>query len=307
MSKIGIIGSGNVGANTAFFIAETGVTDVLLYDIREGYSSGISLDIMEAAPIREYRNRIRGIDSLDELEDAETVIIAAGAVREQGMKREDLLEKNREIITGLAEDLAESAPEAVIIVATEPVDICTGLFLKSGKHPKERVMGLGGILDTTRFRYLVAERLSVSLENVSAMVIGRHSEEMIVLPEYTRVSGVPITQLLDDGAIREMVEETKKAGDLIVELSKRGSAYYAPSSAAAALVESIHMDLKRTFSVSLMLTGEYGIDGAALSLPAVIGRSGIEKILTPELKENSLERLKSSADKVRKALEGGNK
>lgn len=304
MADIGVVGSGNVGANTAFFIAERGVTDVSLYDIREGYSSGIALDIMEAAPIRMYRNKIKGVDSLSGLSNAETIIIAAGSVREPGMAREDLFAKNKDIIVNLAKEIHETAPEAVVLMATEPVDICTTLFIRNSNHPSNKVMGLGGALDSARLRYMLARELSVSIENVTAMVIGRHSEDMIILPEYTRISGVPVTQLIDETAIEALKEETRRAGDLIVNLSQRASAYYAPSATAAEIADSIHMDLKRLFSVSVYLQGQYGIHDVCMSLPAVIGKNGIERVLTPRLKQEDEENLRQGAEVVRTIVQG---
>jgi malate dehydrogenase len=298
MTDIGVVGSGNVGANTAFFIAERGVTDVYLYDIREGYSSGIALDIMEAAPIRMYRNKIKGVDSLSGLSSAETIIIAAGSVREPGMSREDLFEKNKNIIKDLAPRISEISPGAIVLVATEPVDICTTLFMRNSNHAPNKVMGLGGALDSARLRYMLARQLSVSIENVSALVIGRHSEDMIILPEYMRISGVPVTQLMDETAIEALKEETRRAGDLIVNLSQRASAYYAPSAVAAEIADSVHMNLKRLFSVSVYLQGQYGIHDVCMSLPAVIGKNGVEQVLTPRLKQADEENLRQGAEVI---------
>jgi malate dehydrogenase len=304
MPHVSIIGSGNVGANTAFFIAEKGVADVLLYDVKAGFSTGKSLDLMEAAPVRAYRNRISGTDSIADLRDSDIIVFAAGAVRAPGMKREDLFQNNRELAASLSKEVARLAPGAKVIIATEPVDPITQVFLQASGMPRERVFGLGGCLDATRLRYLIARELSVSTENVSAMVIGRHSDAMIGLPRYCTVSGVPIPQLLRRSMIEELLAEMRDAGSLIVDLARRSSAYYAPSAAAAELVDSIHMDLKRIFSVSVLLDGEYGLTGAALSLPAVIGKNGIERVLQPRLTEEEKERFARSAAEVRAIVEG---
>ncbi len=304
MSFVSILGSGNVGANTAFFIVEKGITDVLLVDVQAGLATGKSLDMMEAAPIRRYRNRLSGADSIEAIRGSETVVIAAGAGRKPGMKREELYERNRDLIRDLASRIPRLAPQGNVILATEPVDPLTTLFVRESGIDPRRVMGLGCLLDCTRLRYLIARELSVSAENVSALVIGRHSEDMIGLPRYCGVSGVPLPHLLPPERIAGLLRETARAGDLIVELARRSSAYYAPSAAAAELADAIHMDLKRIFPVSLMLSGEYGLQGAALSLPAVIGRQGILRVLTPALTPEERERLARSAEQVRRIVEG---
>jgi len=305
MSRVSIIGSGNVGANAAFFIAEKGVTDVLLIDIKQGLSRGKALDIMEAAPIRRYRNSLTGSDSLADIAGSQMVVIAAGAIRAPGMRREDLYGENAALIRALAPEVARLAPESVVVVATEPVDSLTALFALRSGMPRTRVLGLGGILDSMRMRALIARELSVSMEVVSAMVIGRHSDDMICLPRYCSVSGVPVTQLLPADRIANIVSETRSAGDLVVELAKRSSAYYAPSAAIAEVADAVHMNLARILPVSLMLEGEYGIRDAALSVPAIIGEKGVTRILTPELTKEEKETLAQSARLIASVVKGG--
>ena len=300
---VSIIGSGNLGANSAFFMAEKGVADVLLYDIRAGLAVGKALDMMETAPLRQYRSRVRGTDSLDSLEGADIVLLAAGAVRRPGMKREQLLPENRELVEKLAAEVPRLWPAAKFIIATEPVDIMTALFMRAAKLPRTRVLGLGCALDATRLRFLVSRELSLSTENVSAMVIGRHSREMMGLFEYCSVSGVPLAGLLPLARFEQRMEETRHAGDRIVELAKKQSAFYAPAAVAAWLIESIVFDLRRVIPVSLMLAGEYGLAGTALSLPAVVGKEGIVQVLTPTLNRKQEEVLAESAEAL-KALEG---
>lgn len=304
MSHVAIIGSGNVGANTAFFIAEKGVTDVRLYDVREGLSQGKVLDMMEASPIRRYRNRLVAVGSLEEIALAETVVMAAGKVRAPGMRREDLLGENASLIRKLAPRVAELCPKGNVILVTEPIDMVTALFCRVSGMPRTRVIGLGGCLDSARLRYAISRELRVSQEDVSALVFGRHSDAMMLIARYCTVSGVPITKLMEPERIRKVMEETRAAGDLIVGLAQRSSAYYAPSAAAAELVDSIHMDLKRLFSVSVLLEGEYGVSGVALNVPAVIGKDGIERVLTPELEPEELQTFRSSARDLSAALEG---
>jgi malate dehydrogenase len=295
MSQVSILGSGNVGANTAFFIAETGIEDVLLFDIQQGLATGKALDIMEAAPIRRYRNRLRGAVSLEEIAGSEVVVLAAGRVRQPGMKREDLLADSSRLAAELAPQVARLAPEAVVVVATEPVDPITREFLRHSGFPRQRVLGVGGCLDSTRLRFAIARELGVSMENVSAVVIGRHSDSMLALPRYSSVSGVPLPQLLSPERIQSLIRETIAAGDLIVQMAQRSSAYYAPSAAAADLVNAVHMDLGRVLCVSLELEGEYGLRDVALSLPAVIGKGGARRVFTPRLTGEELAILQRSA------------
>jgi len=304
MSRVSIVGGGNVGANAGFFIAEKGVTDVLLVDIQQGLSRGKMLDIMEAAPIRRYRNTLAGSDSLSDIEGSQIVVIAAGAIRSPGMRREDLYTVNAGLIRNLAPQIARLAPQSTVIVATEPVDSLTTLFFQQSGMPRARVLGLGGILDSTRLRVLIARELDVSTEIVSAIVIGRHSDDMICLPRYCSVSGVPLPHLLAPERIAAIVEETRTAGDLVVEMAKRSSSYYAPSAAVAELADSIHMNLNRIFPVSIVLDGEYGVTGAALSLPAVIGEKGVARVLTPELTPQEKEVFMESARKIDAAVKG---
>lgn len=296
MAKIGIIGSGNVGANTAFFLAEKGVADVVLYDVQEGLSTGKTLDMMEAAPIRGYLTKLSGTDNLEDILDSDILIITAGSVRKPGMKREDLFAENRQILAELASAL--SLYEGIVIVVTEPVDFLTTAFVRDSGLPVERVMGLGGFLDSTRLQYLIAKKLSVSTENVSAMVVGRHADEMIPLPAYCHVSGIPIDALLEKDELDNLFDQTKKAGSLIVDLAERASAYYGPSAVASDLAESIVRDTRRIISVSQMWSGQFGIENVAMSLPAVIGRGGIEKIMEPKLSDEQITQLKASADTI---------
>lgn len=305
MSRVSIVGSGNVGANAAFFIAEKGVTDVLLIDVKQGLSRGKALDIMEAAPIRRYRNSLVGSDSVEDIQGSQMVVMAAGAIRSPGMRREDLYGENAPLIESLAPEVARLAPDSVVVMATEPVDSLTALFTLRSGMPRTRVLGLGGILDSMRLRALISRELDVSMEIISALVVGRHSDDMVCLPRYCSVSGVPLPQLLAPERIAAIVSETRSAGDLVVELAKRSSAYYAPSAAIAELADAVHMNLQRIFPVSLMLDGEYGLRDAALSVPAIIGEKGVTKILTPELTSEEKEALARSARLIASVVRGG--
>jgi malate dehydrogenase len=218
------------------------------------------------------------------------------------MRREDLFTVNAGLIRSLAPEIARLAPDSIVVMATEPVDGLTALFTRVSGFPRSRVLGLGGILDSTRLRALIARELDLSMEVVSAMVIGRHSDDMICLPRYCSVGGVPLPLLLPPEKVAALVEETRTAGDLVVELAKRSSAYYAPSAAIAELADSVHMNLNRVFPVSLLLEGEYGVTDAALSLPALIGSRGASRVLTPELTPQELAGLRESARKIAAAL-----
>lgn len=296
MARIGIIGSGNVGANTAFFAAERNIAPVRMYDIKEGLAIGKALDMMEAAPVRGYQFPIDGTDDLSDAMDADVIIVAAGAVREPGMKRTGLFAANRAVIETIGTELAGFA--GVAIVATEPVDALVPVFSRAAGMPWQRVLGIGGALDSLRLRYLVARELGVDADGVAATVIGAHADDMLPLPRYTSVSGVPIASLLSEQRIAALFGELRSAGDTILEFFKRSTSFYGPAAAAVDLTEAVVRDAKRVLSVSFLLTGQYGVSDVALSLPAVIGRGGIERVLEPKLSDDELGRFKASAESL---------
>ncbi len=297
---IGIIGSGNVGANTAFFLAEKGVDHVTLCDIQEGLAQGKALDMMEAAPIRGYRTSIQGTDDPNTVLNADIIIITAGAVRKPGMDRDALFQENKNIIKTYAEKITN--PETKVIVVTEPVDLLTTVFAQHSPLPSHQIMGLGGILDATRLRFFIAKTLGVSMENVAAQVVGRHSDDMIILQDYCCVSGVPIETFMEKETLADLFDQTRQAGALIVDLAGRSSAYYGPSAVAAELAEAICRDTGRVLSVSRVLTGQFGIHGAALSLPCVINRTGAAKVMAPRLDNGQVETLNKSAQMIKKTV-----
>ncbi len=297
---IGIIGSGNVGANTAFFLAEKGVDHVLLYDIQDGLAQGKALDMMEAAPIRGYRTTISGTNNSDDILNCDIIIITAGAVRQPGMKRDALLSENKKIIEAYAENIKN--PDTKVIIVSEPVDLLTTVFAQKSNLPPEQVIGLGGVLDATRLRYLIADELSVAMENVAAQVIGRHTDDMILLKEYCCVSGISLDNFMDEDKIKALFEQTRNAGALIVELAGRASAYYGPSAVAVELAEAICRDTGRLMSVSSLLSGQLGVEQAALSLPCVIGKTGISKVIEPKLSDTQIKQFKSSAQLITQTL-----
>ncbi|MFW5688871.1 MAG: malate dehydrogenase [Spirochaetota bacterium] len=296
MAQIGIIGSGNVGANAAFFAAEKNVAHVTMYDVKEGLSTGKALDMMEAAPLRGYQYRIAGTDKVEEILQADVIIVAAGETREPGMKREDLYEKNNEIVKHVAATL--SSYKGVVIVATEPVDIFTHAIVKAGLA-WQRVVGVGGTLDSARLRVLIARELKVAQEDVKATVVGRHSDDMIALPAYCSVGGVPVTKLMSETRFSELVRETVDAGDHIVALAKRTNSFYGPATAAADIAEAVIRGTNRIIPVSVELSGQYGVSGVAMSLPALIGSSGVERVLEPELTDGEKVRFTKSAESLK--------
>lgn len=296
MANIAIIGVGNVGANTAFFIAEKNIGSVVMYDIQDGLAQGKALDMMEAAPIRGYQYGISGTNSLDDVADASVTVVAAGTVREPGTKRDDLFTKNAEIIDGIAQSMKGYA--GTVVIATEPVDLMVMRFQQKSGLDASRVVGLGGVLDSTRLRYALSRELGITTENITATVVGRHSDQMMPLVDYSRVNGVPVSTLMDDVHLARVLDETRNAGDLIVEMSQRSSSFYGPSAAAADVVQAIVWDTKRILPVSFVWDGQYGIAGVAMSLPTVLGFTGIERVLEPQLSQDQVRILKQSADEL---------
>ena len=297
MGTIGIIGSGNTGANTAFFLAEKSVADVILYDLKEGVSEGKALDMMEAAPIRFYQTKISGTNSIEDLLQSDVIILAAGSIRKPGMAREDLYKENKAVADEAAKALTGFG--GVVIVVTEPVDLLTAAFVRASNLSPEKVMGVGGSLDSARLRYLIAKELSVSYENVSAMVIGRHSADMVPLPAYCRVSGLPVKTLISDERLEAIFEEMRKSGDIIVDMAQRSSAFYGPAAVICDLAEAVIRNTRRILSVSQMFTGQYGISDVAMSLPSIIGAKGIEKTFEPVLDDEEKKTLAASAAAIK--------
>lgn len=296
MANIAIIGVGNVGANTAFFIAEKNIGSVVMYDIQDGLAQGKALDMMEAAPIRGYQYGISGTTSMDDVTDTSVAVVAAGTVREPGAKRDDLFAQNAEIIDGIAHSM--KGYPGTVVIATEPVDLMVMRFREKSGLDASRVVGLGGVLDSTRFRYSLSRELGITTENITASVIGRHSDQMMPLVEYSRVNGVPVSTLMDQVHLEAVIDETRNAGDLIVEMSQRSSSFYGPSAAAADVVQAIVWDTKRILPVSFVWDGQYGIEGVAMSLPTVLGFTGIERVLEPKLSQDQVQNLKKSADEL---------
>ncbi|NCN04539.1 MAG: malate dehydrogenase [Spirochaetales bacterium] len=293
MPRIGVIGSGNLGTNLGFFAAEKGISDVILYDIQDGLAKGKSLDMLEAAPIRRYKTKLTAAGSIQELYDADIVVLALGAVRKPGMTRDELRDENLPLIREMASALRH-AP-GIVILATEPVDILLPEFVRlSGMSPR-RVLGLGGFLHSTRLRYLIGKELGVSPEDVVTQVIGRNGSDMIPLFSHTSIGGIPGTILLTAAQQKSLAQKLAKAGDEILELAQRSTSYYAPAQVAAELCEDILKNTGAIRSVSQVLDGAYGIRGVAMSLPSRITKNGIEEVYLPKLTKDEEKNFVDSA------------
>ena len=301
--KVSIIGSGNVGVATALYLIEKKVANVVLIDIVKGWAEGKALDIVQASPIRKYDVNIDGYSNISKIEDSDVIVVTAGKPRLPGMSREDLLRDNVKIMKFVSERIAEYAPNAVVITVTNPLDVLAYVALKVTGFALKRVIGMAGILDSSRFRYFIAEELGVSPKNVTALVLGGHGDLMVPLPRYSTVHGIPVTDLLPKEKIDRLIERTRKAGGEIVAYLKTGSAYWSPGSSAAEMVECIVRDRNRIVPCSAYLRGEYGIDGLFAGVPIVIGKNGVEKIIELSLTTEEKQALHLSADKVREVIE----
>ena len=303
MSKITVVGGGFVGSTTAQRIVEKELGDVVLVDILEGMPQGKALDMMQSAAVERFDSNIIGSNTYSPIEDSDVVVITAGLARKPGMDRLDLLKKNQGIVGAVAREVKRFAPDSKIIVVSNPLDVMSYVALVSSGFPSERVIGMAGVLDSARFACFIAEELDVSVKNVNAMVLGGHGDEMVPLPRFTTVSGIPITELLDDATIESLVTRTRHGGAEIVKLLKTGSAYYAPSSSAVDMVESIIKNQKRVLPASVLLKGQYGIEGVYLGVPAKLGAGGVEKVYELNLTEDELGALKKSASLIKGKLD----
>ncbi len=300
--KISIIGAGFVGATAAHWAAEKELGDVVLVDILEGIPQGKGLDLFEASPIEGFDAKIIGSNGYDDTKDSDVVIITSGVPRKPGMSREDLLETNKKIIGSVVAQVVERSPKAILIIVTNPLDTMTYFALKKSGFPKERVIGMAGILDTARFKSFIAMELGVSVEDIQALILGGHGDEMVPLPRYTTVSGIPLSQLLSKDKIDRLVDRTRKGGGEIVNLLKTGSAFYAPSAAAIQMTEAILKDKKRILPCCVYLDGEYGLKDICFGVPAKLGAKGVESILDLELTGDEKKLVAQSAESVKKSI-----
>lgn len=292
-----------MGATTAQRLAELDVADVILSDIIEGMPQGKALDMLEASPIEGYDSNLKGVNENREVTDCDLVVITAGVPRKPGMSRKDLLEKNAEIVGGVVDHVSSASPDATILVVSNPLDIMVQLALERSGFPRNRVMGMAGVLDSTRFSYFIADELDVSVKDVRAMVLGGHGDEMVPLPRYSSVNGITVTELIPEDRLADLIERTRNAGGEIVDLLGDGSAFYAPSSAITAMARSILLDEKRILPTCAYLNGEYGLEDVCVGVPVKLGSQGAEEIIELDLTEEEQSSLHHSADQVRKGVE----
>jgi malate dehydrogenase len=303
VNTITVVGAGNVGATTAQRVAEKELSRrVVLVDIIEGVPQGKGLDQWQTAPIEGFDSRVIGANGYDETVGSEIVIITAGIARKPGMSRDDLMNTNAGIVKAVSEQVARTSPDAIVIVVSNPLDVMCYVAKKVTGFPRERVLGMAGVLDTARYRAFLAEALDISVRDIQAMVLGGHGDTMVPLINYTTVSGIPISQLIARDALEKIVDRTRKGGAEIVSLLKTGSAYYAPSAAAVQMAESIVNDQKRILPCSVWLEGEYGHSGLFLGVPCKIGRRGLESVIEVVLSVDEREALAKSAEAVREPM-----
>jgi malate dehydrogenase len=298
-NKVTVVGAGNVGASLAQRIVETGLADVVLVDVAEGIPQGKGLDLLEAGPVLGYDARITGTNGYDETAGSDMIIITAGLARKPGMSRDDLLAANGEIVKNVARETGRRSPAAIMIVVTNPMDVMAYVAMKASGFPRERVIGMGGVLDSARFRTFIAMELGVSVENTHAFVLGGHGDSMVPLPRYSTVAGIPITELMSAHRIAALVERTRNGGAEIVSLLKSGSAYYAPSAATMEMVEAILLDKKKILPCSVRLEGEYGVKGVFAGVPVKLGAAGMEQVLEIKLSADEQTGFMKSVDAVR--------
>ncbi len=301
--KVTVIGAGNVGANCALRIADKELADVVLVDIAEGIPQGKALDILQSGPVQGYDVSITGSNSYEATAGSDIVVITAGFPRKPGMTRDDLLFANFEIVKTAAESAVKYSPNAIFILVTNPLDAMCWAAWKVTGLPKNRVIGMAGVLDTARFRTFIGEALDVSVENISALVLGGHGDTMVPITRLTNVSGIPLSELLDEETINAIVTRTQNGGAEIVKHLKTGSAYYAPSAATIEMVESILKDKKKVLPCCALLEGEYGINGIFFGVPVKVGAAGIEKIYEVKLTEAEKAAMAKSAASVQEMVD----
>jgi malate dehydrogenase len=301
--KITVVGAGHVGATCAQRLAEKELArEVILVDIVEGIPQGKGLDQWESAPVEGFDTRVIGANDYDEAAGSDIFVVTAGIARKPGMSRDDLLQTNARIVASVASEIARVAPDSIIIMVSNPLDVMSSVAMDTTGFPRERVIGMAGVLDTARYRSFIALELDVSVEDIQALVLGGHGDTMVPLVSYTSVSGIPLTQLLERDRIDALIERTRKGGAEIVGHLKTGSAYYAPSSAAVQMVEAIVRDKKRILPCAAFLEGEYDQTGIFLGVPCKLGENGLEAIIEVELTDDERAELDKSAEAVRSTL-----
>jgi malate dehydrogenase len=306
-SKVTVVGAGNVGATTAQRIHQLGYADVVLVDVVEDLPQGKSLDMLESAPVMGTDAKIVGSNSYEATAGSDVVVITAGIARRPGMSRDDLLLTNMRITSSVTEQVVKYSPDCVIMPVTNPLDAMVQNVYEASGFPRSRVFGMAGVLDTARFRTFIAEELNVSVEDIQAFVLGGHGDDMVPLVRFTNVGGIPISELMAEEKIDQLVKRTRSGGGEIVELLKEGSAYYAPSAAITQMVEAVLLDKKRILPACVYLEGEFGINGLCVGVPVKLGAGGMEQVMEIKLTVDEQAALKGSADTVQELVEVMNK
>jgi malate dehydrogenase len=297
--KVTIVGSGNVGATAAHWIAAKELANVVLLDVIDGIPQGKGLDLLEAMPIEKRDVSIIGTNDYADTANSDVVVITAGIARKPGMSRDDMLDTNSKIMSDVVSKVVAASPNSILIIVSNPLDAMAQAAFKKSGFPRERVIGMAGVLDSARFRTFIAEELKVSVENVTAFVLGGHGDTMVPLPRFSTVAGIPITDLIAPERIAELVQRTRDGGAEIVKYLKSGSAYYAPSAAAVEMVEAILKDKKKILPCAAYLEGEYGISGLYIGVPCKLGEKGLEQIIEIKLTADEQAALQKSADAVK--------
>jgi malate dehydrogenase len=301
--KITVVGGGNVGASCAMNLAYKELGNIVLVDVVEGVPQGKGLDMLQSGPIEGYDVQITGANDYEPTAHSDVVVITAGLARKPGMSRDDLLLANHAVVKSVTEQVAKYSPEAILVLVTNPLDAMCWTAHQASKFPRNRVIGMAGVLDTARFRTFIAQELSVSVENVTAVVLGGHGDTMVPVVRLSSVSGIPLTELLDEATLAKLVDRTRNGGAEIVKYLKTGSAYYAPSAAAVEMVESILKDKKKVLPCAALLDGEYGVHGVFVGVPVKLGASGIEKIYEIKLTDEERAMLAKSTAAVKELVE----
>ncbi len=301
-NKISIIGAGFVGSTTAHWLAAKEMGDIVLVDIIEGRPQGLGLDLYEASPIVGFDARVIGTNDYADTADSDVVVVTSGAPRKPGMSREDLIKKNADITRDCIANVAKYSPNSIIIMVNNPLDAMTYLAREVSGFPKSRVFGQAGVLDSARYRTFIAMEANVSVEDVQAMLMGGHGDEMVPLPRFSTISGIPVTEFIAEDRLNAIVDRARKGGGEMVGLLKTGSAYYAPSAATAQMVEAVLHDKKRVLPCAAYLEGEYGLNDLYFGVPVVVGAGGVEKVIELTLNDEEKALLQKSADAVRNTL-----
>lgn len=307
MSKVSVVGAGFVGATVAQYVSEKEIADVVLADVIEGMPQGKALDLLEAAPVHGHDRNIFGTNDYKDTKGSDIVVITAGTARKPGMSRDDLLKINASIVQAVAKETIKHSPEAIFIIVTNPLDVMTYLAWQTVKLPSQRVIGMAGVLDSSRFATFISMELGVSKQDIRAMVLGGHGDLMVPLPRFSTVNGVPITELISKERIESLCQRTRDGGAEIVALLKSGSAWYAPGASVAQMAEAILRNQHRLLPCAVLAEGQHGLKDVYIGLPTILGKNGVEKIIELKLEATELEALQKSASSIKENIQVMNK